>query len=241
MIRILLLIIIYPQLLQAQQLKVCKPEIHQLLTFEDRYEPIYERIVLLSNKDLSATEKKELDSLFGVVEGLGYDGSVYETMGAECSWYCAGGPNKITASSFLKVNGKTDYIPDNIHDFSYKTVWAEGVKGYGISEYIQYHFQPNTTQITEIRIANGYVKSDKAWFENSRVKTLNMYFNGEYYLTLELNDTKALQSFKLDKPVGTTKGEKDWVLKFEITDVYKGDKYDDVVISELFFDGVGDH
>jgi hypothetical protein len=233
--------ILLPQFLQAQERKICKPEIHNILTFEDRYEPIYERVVLLSKKDLSASEKKELDSLFGVVEGLGYDGSVYETMGAECSWYCAGGPYRITASSSLKSAGKTDYIPANIHDFSYKTVWAEGVKGYGIGEYIEYHFQPGNTQITEIRIANGHVKSDKAWFENSRVKTIKMYFNGEYYLTLELNDTKALQSFKLDKPLGITEGEKDWVLKFEIADVYQGDKYDDVVISELFFDGIGDH
>jgi hypothetical protein len=33
----------------------------------------------------------------------------------------------------------------------------------------------------------------------------------------------------------------DWTLKFEILDVYPGDKYSDTVITELFFDGIDVH
>ena len=32
-----------------------------------------------------------------------------------------------------------------------------------------------------------------------------------------------------------------WTLRFEILEVYEGDKYDDTVISELFFDGIDVH
>jgi hypothetical protein len=30
-----------------------------------------------------------------------------------------------------------------------------------------------------------------------------------------------------------------WTLKFEIMEIYEAEKYDDVVISEIFFDGIG--
>lgn len=32
-----------------------------------------------------------------------------------------------------------------------------------------------------------------------------------------------------------------WTLKFEIAEVYKGTKYDDVVITEIYFDGIDVH
>ena len=32
-----------------------------------------------------------------------------------------------------------------------------------------------------------------------------------------------------------------WTLKFEILDVYPGERYDDTVISELYFDGIDVH
>lgn len=37
------------------------------------------------------------------------------------------------------------------------------------------------------------------------------------------------------------KAKPDWTLKFEILDIYKGLKYDDVVISEIYFDGLDVH
>jgi hypothetical protein len=133
-----------------------------------------------------------------------------------------------------------NYKVDNIHDLNYRTVWSEGVVGYGIGEYVEYHFKAESPRITQIQIANGYVKSNKAWLENSRVKALKMYVNGKPYAILDLKDSRALQQFNV--PVlGRNNGKKDWVLRFEIADVYKGDKYDDVVISELFFDGVDVH
>jgi intein/homing endonuclease len=45
----------------------------------------------------------------------------------------------------------------------------------------------------------------------------------------------------LGEPLGRRPDGKDLVLKFEITDVYPGDKYDDTAITELFFDGIDVH
>lgn len=224
----------------AQNIPTLHAKIKSLLVFNlNEQKLIDRRDVLLKKEQLNESEQKELNDIlikYGEVVS-----DIWQADDGGCSWYCGGGPYKLIASSTLRTNGTIDYKVENIHDLSYKSAWAEGVDGHGINEYIEYHFKPNSPRITEIKIANGYVKTDKSWFENSRVKTLKMYVNNTPFAILELNDTKALQSFKLDKPLGRNNGDKDWVIKFEILDIYKGDNYDDVVISELFFDGIDVH
>jgi hypothetical protein len=165
-----------------------------------------------------------------------YD-DMWDILGNEDSWYCGEGPYNVTASSFLTPSGNVDYKPKNAHDFSFKTAWTEGVKGYGIGEYLEYYFTNTCPRVTEIKIYNGYVKSNKAWEENSRVKTIKMYVNNTSYAILNLKDTKAEQTFTVE-PLGRRTDGKDLILKFEIVDVYKGTKFDDVVITELFFGGI---
>ncbi len=229
----------------GQEGETLYPKIGELLEFNlasEKLIPIRNELYQKGG-NISSQEQAQLDSINNIIGERYYDENIYETQDAGCSWYCAGGPYKITASSYLKSSSNTtNYKPDNIHDFSYETVWSEGVKGYGIGEYLEYYFKSHPTlQVTEIRIANGYVKNDNLWFANSRVKKIKLYYNNVPYAILELNDTKALQIFKLRKPIGITEGTQDWKLKFEILEVYKGDKHDDVVISEIFFDGIGDH
>jgi Protein of unknown function (DUF1557). len=155
-----------------------------------------------------------------------------------CSWYCGGGPNKITASSVLPPNKDLDYVPENIHDFSLRTAWVEGKAGYGIGESITFRFEKNSPPVTAVEIFNGYMKSDALWLANSRVKQLKLYIDNKPYAILNLKDIKSKQIFYIDTLQGT---KSDLFLKFEIVDVYKGDKYDDVAISELEFDGIGVH
>lgn len=95
-----------------------------------------------------------------------------------------GGPIKIKTSSRLKSQGKNSYNEENLHDFSYKTPWVEGADGYGEGEWVEYTFIANSPRITEIRIANGYVKSQTAWQNNSRVKKLKVYVNNKPYAFL---------------------------------------------------------
>ncbi|MDR3272884.1 MAG: hypothetical protein LBT29_05345 [Flavobacteriaceae bacterium] len=155
-----------------------------------------------------------------------------------CSWYCGGGPDRIFASSELKPSGNLTYKANNAHDFSLRTAWVEGVQGYGIGESITYRFEKLSPPVTTVEIFNGYMKSDEVWQDNSRVKQLKVYVNGNPYALLNLKDIKSRQLFK----IGSHQGKKsDLYLKFEIVDVYPGDKYDDTAISEIEFDGTGVH
>ena len=173
---------------------------------------------------------------------------VWDIIGGGCSWYCGGGPNEITASSSLSSQGDNTYEAKNAHDLSYKTAWVEGVPGYGIGEYLEYHFAPASPRITKIIVVNGYVKSKSSYNNNSRVKKLKVYINDKPYAILNLKDVIAEQSFEVE-PIGNSdrkdwdklKTQPNWTIKFEILEVYKGLKYDDVVISEIYFDGLDVH
>lgn len=174
--------------------------------------------------------------------------NIWDIDGGGCSWYCGGGPMNITASSFLSTQGNNSYSAENAHDLNYKNAWVEGVPGYGIGEYLEYIFAPESPRINEIIVVNGYVKSKSAWENNSRVKVLKMYLNDKPFAYMNLKDVRAVQHFKIPA-VGNSdrsdlealKKEELWKIKFEIVDVYKGKKYDDVVITEIYFDGLDVH
>jgi hypothetical protein len=170
--------------------------------------------------------------------------NIWDILGGGDGWYNLGGPRKVKASSTLANQGAVSYKAENAHDNSYKNVWVEGVPGYGIGEYLEYSFPQYGPRITSIIIVNGYVKSTGAFQNNSRVKKLKMYVKGKPYAILNLRDEIAKQVFEVE-PIGTNypddfNGEDGvlWPIRFEIMDVYKGLKYDDVAITEIFFDGV---
>ena len=94
--------------------------------------------------------------------------------------------------------------------------------------------------ISRIYIFNGYVKSNKSFIENSRVKKLKMYVCGKEYAILNLEDTSSQQIFKILpiryedlKQINTYNGE--LVIRFEIMEVYPGTKYKDTAITEILF------
>jgi hypothetical protein len=169
----------------------------------------------------------------------------WDAIGGGCSWYCGGGPDSLYASSTL-TSAKNAYSALNAHDLNYSTAWVEGVKGNGIGEYLVYHFEAASPRVTEIIVVNGYVKSEKTWLENSRVKKLKLYYNNKPVAILNLEDNRYEQSFQFKKPFGNGNRDdfsqqKDWTLKFEILEVYPGDKYDDTAITEIYFDGIDVH
>ncbi len=191
--------------------------------------------------DLSQQEKDKLSKFDDSKEDY------WDIIGIGCSWYCGGGPKEVSASSYLESQGENNYEPKNAHDLSYKTAWVEGVDGYGIGEYLLYTFDGASPRINEIIVVNGYVKSKTVWENNSRVKKLKLYIDDKPYAILNLQDIRGSQSFKIE-PIGNDRDEKgriitelDWTLKFEILEVYQGLKYDDVVISEIYFDGLDVH
>jgi len=224
-----------------KRLKICTDLFNKIYSDENRKMDFFAK----THEEQKLIEKYNCDEFDGPIEYY------WDVVDEGCNWYCGASAGNVTASSFLKPQGKINYEPENAHDLNLKNVWSEGVSGYGIGEYLIYHFNYNHPRITTIYIANGYVKSNSAWKNNSRVKKLKMYINDKPYAILNLKDERANQSFIVN-PIGnnpseTWDNEKDcdenynWTIKFEILEVYKGDKYDDVVISEIFFSGLDVH
>lgn len=141
--------------------------------------------------------------------------------------------NNIVASSALKAQGSKSYKASNIFDEDTETAWVEGVKGHGIGQWIEFknvsvRIDGYWCGVGSISILNGYVKSDKAWKENGRVKRLKVYCNGKPKYILELQNSRSMQTFDVDIDAGTK-------IRFEILDVYPGTKFQDTVISEIDF------
>jgi hypothetical protein len=199
---------------------------------------IERRNELWDHVKLTVYEISELDSLLN--EYPETVSSIWSVVDDGCSWYCSGGNYLVTASSSLKSNTSINYNPKAANDLSYKTAWVEGKEDEGIGEYIEYTFGNESPRITSIIISNGYVKSDKAWTENNRVKKIKLYVNETEFGILNLLDTKNDQLFQLGTFGHNTDGS-DLVLKFEIAEVYKGLKYNDTVITEIYFDGMDVH
>ena len=84
------------------------------------------------------------------------------------------------------------------------------------------------------------MKSDNTWENNNRVNSLKLYVNGKVFGILNLTDSKTDQTFKLGT-FGHNEDGSDLILKFEILEAYKGDKYDDTAITEIYFDGIDVH
>ena len=189
---------------------------------------------LLQKKTPTASEQKELNILlekYGeVVE------NAWDIIDGGCSWYCGGGNYKIKASSSLNDSYKAEFA----NDLSYKTAWVEGKKDEGTGEYLEYYFKNDSPRITEIIISNGYMKSEETWKNNNRVKKLKLYVNGVPFGILNLKDSRTDQYFEVGT-LGHNKNGTDLILKFEILEVYKGSKYNDTAITEIYFDGIDVH
>jgi len=181
---------------------------------------------------LAPNEQALIDSLEGGYGPL--------TEGPGCSWYCGGQMYKVTSNSYLKEQGNTNYKPDNIHDFNLFTAWVPDTTNGVIGKKINFHFKPLSPRVTEILIYNGYIKNTELFKANARVKKFRLYINDVYYATLELADTAARQAFKIT-PTQSKDKKQDLILTLEIAEVYKGEKYTDVAVSEINFNGIDVH
>lgn len=91
------------------------------------------------------------------------------------------------------------------------------------------------SEVNQVAIINGYAKNDKLWKNNNRVKTLKLTIDDTKQYILELEDTKDLQLFDINyKNDNITKKIN---MKFEILEVYPGEKYDDTCITSIYLEG----
>lgn len=137
---------------------------------------------------------------------------------------CAQGVSPEHASSTLESHGSKSYGLKNLADDNPMTAWVEGKLGYGIGEWFE------VQAITVNVIYNGYQSSPKNWKNNSRVKRFKVYIDGKAVCLLDLTDEMGAQYFELPhRPNWENKAN----FRFEIVDVYKGDKWDDVCVSHV--------
>jgi len=211
-------------------LRHIKPEaIHQMPKVS--LEEYMKSTDLLENSDLSEAELQRIGDL-----------TVFTDLYAGfCSWYCGGVISDVRASSCLKPQGRFKYEAGNAHDFNHESVWVEGADGQGIGEWLEYEFPGSCPRITTVNILSGHVKNEKTWRANSRPKAIMMYYMGKPYAILDLEDSRTLQCFDVGVLGPHDANAPAWTLRFELLDVYPGDKYTDTVISELYFDGIDVH
>ncbi|MDB9931120.1 hypothetical protein OAD28_00180 [Flavobacteriales bacterium] len=159
------------------------------------------------------------DVIMSEYESPDYDGAPF--------WYsCINAPDNVKASSTLSPQGKHSYSANNINDYDPRTAWVEGKSDYGIGEYLS--LKGDMFGGTNIYIFNGYQSSYSSWKNNSRVKKFRVYVDNRPICYLELKDKMGGQYFDLSDY--DLYGQ--WI-RFEIVEVYKGDKWNDVAISEI--------
>lgn len=136
---------------------------------------------------------------------------------------CAQGVKATKASSTLAAQGAKSYGITNLTDWDPMTAWVEGAAGYGIGEW----FEVQAPRVNSIY--NGYQATASSWYNNSRVKRFKVHINGKANCFLDLTDEMGEQRFDLGElPYDTT-----YIFRFEIVEVYKGAKWDDVGISHV--------
>lgn len=186
----------------------------------------------VSNQEIEL-EGEAAERYWNGVEGPLIPGSGGEQLDKECLTPDA--ENGVTASSQLPKSGQTTYLGSNAFDSNLFTAWAPNTGKQTVGAKLNVSFS-DAPRITAIHIWNGYQKWDALWKANARVEKLRLYVDGKPYALLRLQDTRTEQIFTI-APAIATKGSAPLRLTFEIVSVYPGSKYQDVLISEIRFDG----
>lgn len=135
-------------------------------------------------------------------------------------------PENVMASSVYPGEKAPDqYEAASAFDGMTATCWVEAADGPGLGESITLEVWEKI-EIDALSVAPGYFV-ESFFKKNNRVKTLSVSFDGGDPIQLEFNDVMEVQGHTLDKVVGFTSAV------FSISDVYKGDKWDDTCIAEI--------
>ena len=142
---------------------------------------------------------------------------------------CERGPFDVDycASSVLKPSKAIRYEPSMMFDGNRATAWVEGDKQDGLNETVTMHFGKRRS-LAGFEIINGYDKTESIWKANSRVKSLEATTSDGQTLTVHLQDVRGASRVDFSPAIST-----EW-LELRIKDVYRGTKYKDTAISELY-------
>jgi hypothetical protein len=172
----------------------------------------------------------------GIVEIGAHTGNYYKGItsslrGKSCSLACVM-KWKLTASSEMAGNET-----GNMNDGLPKTSWIEGKAGDGEKLFARLNGNGKVRDVSfwGIRIANGDQQDSVTWKAYSRVKRLKVYHNAIPVLIVNFEDKMGVETAKW-KPNLMRLNDGD-LITFEILEIYKGDIYNNVAISDLVLDG----
>lgn len=135
----------------------------------------------------------------------------------------------VEASSYLsESNLNLVHSPDRMLDGSLTTGWVEGASGQGIGEYVTFYFD-DTYMVSGIEIYAGYHKRNDLYYKNSRPKDVYIEFADGSGESFTLDDVMSAQYIEFSNPVATES------IRLRIDSVYKGNAFEDTVITELSF------
>lgn len=117
------------------------------------------------------------------------------------------------------------YVANQVMDQDYSTAWC--VEAYDTTREWSVVF-PETVLPGKVGIQTGFARDEAIFKQNNRVKTVDLYYDGELVSTLEFEDKYKMQFPELPELPVTQ-------MNFVITDVYEGSDYNDTCISEIDF------
>ncbi len=106
--------------------------------------------------------------------------------------------------------------------------WSEGVKGLGIGENIEIHFNGNY-KVSGMNIWIGHQKSQSLFYQNARPIALRVAGNDGSSVVYNLQDVFGMQRVEFTKPIVVNK------VKLIVERVAPGNKYEDTCIAEVNF------
>lgn len=163
-----------------------------------------------------------------------------------CSWYCGGGPDSVysNAAAGLYQPPKSGHAAVHAHDFSLLHSWqAEaGANGqlFAPEEELVFRFPGQSPRVDEIKIWNGNHRTPELWQASTRVKTLELSYDGTPVAVLALEDVRGMQSFKMG-PFPVEISPQTFRLSFKITSVYPGTAGTPAEFAEINLDGLDVH
>lgn len=134
--------------------------------------------------------------------------------------------NYTLGRSSVRKGNDFDVRAEKAVDGNLGTAWNAHDKGKG--EWISFMMPSGKScRMAGFRIVNGYIKNNKAYTENTRIRTLDLYCDGVYIQSFTLSDDRAMQTFWLSQPVTGRE------FRMEASDVYSGSMYCDLSITEV--------
>ncbi|MBX3576751.1 MAG: caspase family protein [Rhizobiaceae bacterium] len=142
---------------------------------------------------------------------------------------CEEGPFGVTfcASSVLDPIKTNRYDPSMLFDGNRDTAWVEARPDDGVGETVTLHFNRERL-LAGFEIINGYDKDQRTWSNNSRVAALEAATSDGTTLAVSLQDVRGSSKVEFNAPVRTS-----W-LQLRIDGVFRGEKFRDTAISELY-------